>query len=122
MEQDAMAEPKLVDIEFFRGKIDLDRADKDLTKTHTDPIRLIWDFFRDPSTFASYPAALQYLYLAILNDPRLVARALLKAVIEQTELGFDPKELVKTYLKSEYDDPEIGRTIENFLRDIFEEG
>ena len=50
-----------------------------------------------------------------------MARALLKAVIEQTELGFDPRVLVKTYLKSEYDDPEIGRAIENFLRGLFKE-
>jgi hypothetical protein len=116
-----MAEPKLIDIEFFKGKIDLERADRELTQKHDDPVRIIWDFFRDPSSFTSYPAALQYLYLALLANPRLVARALLKAVIEQTELGFNPRDMVKSYLKSEYDDPEIGKTIERFLRSIFEE-
>ena len=57
----------------------------------------------------------------ILAEEAASARALLKAVIEQTELGFDPRKLVKSYLKSEYDDPEIGRTIERFLRGIFED-
>jgi len=112
---------KMKDIDVFRDRIDLQLADKELTKRFKSPERIIWDIFQEPESFSSRLDALQFLYLAILNDPRMVAAAMLRVIISCTEPGFDPRNFIAHYFKGEYDDPEIGAYVEKFLKETFEE-